>query len=423
MSNDETERLARKPALLTLLITGAAFVVVAAVVIPWDWIPGGELVPAKAADVFTAEEIRRAEEYSTLRRNLGLASYGLSLVVALVLGLTPLGARIIRRLFSRRVWWVVVPLAVAVLLLLGRMVTLPFSVMIHNLNLDYGLSNQGWGSWSVDVLKSYGVGVVLTSLLLLIVVAAARRSRRWWFAWAGGLAAVLVVVASFLYPVVVEPIFNNFTPMAAGPFKASVFDLAESEGVEIEDVLVADASRRTTTLNAYVSGFGGTRRVVVYDNLLDELKPDEARVVIAHELAHAKHGDVLVGTLLGALGSVAGIALLALIMDSRRLQRRSGVSGPGDPAVVALLLALSAAGALVSSPVQNTISRAVEVRADRDSIAATGQGDVFADIQHELSIHSLNDPTPPTLYQVWFGSHPTVLQRVGIPSSLEGGSR
>ena len=422
-SSDDAPALARTPAILVMLGAGALFVVAAAVLVPWSWIPGGELVSATPSDVFTVEEIQRAEEYSTLRRYLSLASYFLSLLVALILGLTPIGARLVRKLTGGRAWWMAVPLGVAAVLLVGRAATLPLSAFIHQLNRDYGLSNQAWGGWGVDVAKSYGVGVVLTSLVLLVLVACARRSPRWWFAWAGGLSALLVVAASFLYPVVVEPIFNKFTPMSAGPFRASVFELAESEGVQVDDVLVADASRRTTTLNAYVSGFGGTRRVVVYDNLLKELTPDEARVVIAHELAHAKHQDVLVGTLLGGLGGVAGLALLALLLDSRRLRRRARVSSPADPAAVALVLALSATGTFLSSPVLNTISRAVEVRADRDSIAATGQGDVFAVMQHELAVHSLSDPTPPRLNHVWFGSHPTVLQRVGIPASLEGRSR
>ena len=137
---------------------------------------------------------------------------------------------------------------------------------------------------------------------------------------------MLSAAGSFLYPVVVEPLFNTFTPMSAGPFKQSVFRLAEQEGVQIDDVLVADASRRTTTLNAYVSGFGSTRRVVVYDNLLDDLTPGQARVVIAHELAHARNDDVVLGTALGSLGAVGAVALLALVLDSPWVRRRAAVA-------------------------------------------------------------------------------------------------
>ena len=414
--------LARRPAAITAVVAALAFVVLAAVLVPWDWIPGGDLVPVSPSDVFTPGEIERAEAYSTARRYLGWASYSVSLLVALALGFTAWGSRLLRKIAGGTRWWLAVPLGVLTLLVLGRVATLPFSVAIHDIGLDYGLTNQPWDAWAIDVAKSQLVSVVLMSLLALVVVGTARFSPRHWFAWGSAAAAVVTFGASFLYPVVVEPLFNNFTPMEAGNFKSSVFELARSEGVQIDDVLVSDASQRTTTLNAYVSGLGNTRRVVVYDNLLNDLTPDEARVVIAHELVHAKNNDVLLGTTLGAIGSVFGISVLALLLDSRRMRRRSAIRGPADPSAVALVLALIAVGTLLGSPIQNTTSRAIEARADRDSIAATGEERVFSEMQHQLAVTSLSDPTPPRLSQFWFGSHPTVLQRVGMPASLEEAS-
>ena len=411
--------LARGAAWATVAVASAVLVLLAVWLVPWDWVPGGRLVPASPHEVFTTEQLARAEEYSAGRRYLGWASYAVSLVVALVLGLTTAGSRLVRRVGGRR-WWLAVPVGTLALLLVGRLVTLPFAVAVYRRNLGYGLTEQGWAGWWADYGKSLLVAWVLTALLLLVVVGAARRSPRFWFAWAGGLAALLVVAGSFLYPLVVEPLFNTFTPMSDGPFKSSVLSMAADEGVEVDDVLVADASRRTTTLNAYVSGFGGTRRVVVYDTLLAELSPAEARVVVAHELAHAKHDDVLVGTALGAAGAVLGVTVLALLLDTAPLRRRAGISGPGDPGSVAVVLALVALGGLLAAPVQNATSRAIEVRADREALAVTGESTTFVDMQRELSLRALSDPTPPAWSQLWFGSHPTVLQRAGLPASLEG---
>lgn len=411
-------RLDRRGAVLLVLGGAVAFLVASIWLVPWSWVPGGRLTPMPVSDLFTADEVRRAEEFARLRRWLGWASYAVSLLLAVLLGLTPLGARLTRRVVGRLRWWLAVPVSVVVLLVIGRLATLPLSLRLRQQNLDYGLTRQSLPDWFADVGRSLLVSTVTASLLVLMLVALARLwPRRWYLGAAVGVVA-LSFAGSLLYPVLVEPLFNRFTSMPAGPFKTSVLRLAEREAVRVDDVLVADASRRTTTLNAYVSGIGGTRRVVVYDTLLEGLSTEEARVVIAHELAHAKHEDVLVGTTLGALGGVAGVGLLALLLDSAWLRRRSGTDGPADPAVAAAVLALVAVGSLLASPVSNTVSRAIETRADRVSLAVTGDGQAFIGMQRRLALEAFHDPTPPAWSQFWFGSHPTVLQRAGLPASL-----
>jgi len=405
------------------LFAAVAVVVGAWVSTPWDWVPGGELVPATPEQLFSAAEIERAEEFAALRRALSWSSYGISLFVTCLLGFTSLGSRLLQRVGGRLRWWLAVPLGVLLLLLIGRVVTLPFALLVREQNLEYDLTRQSLGAWALDRVLSLGVSWAVTSLLLLALVGLARLGGRRWYVWAGGAAALLVVAGSFLYPVLVEPVFNRFTPLQNGPLRDRVLVLADRQGVEVSEVLVADASRRTTTLNAYVSGLGETRRVVLYDTLLEQAPVDEVEVIVAHELAHAKHDDVLVGTLLGAGGAVVGVSLLALALGSPGLRRRSGTSGAGDPASVALVLAMVAVGGFVTSPLVSSVSRAVEMRADRESLVATGESGAFLQIHRRLSIESVSDPTPPRWSQFWFGSHPTVLERAGLPSSLEEASR
>lgn len=412
-------RLARGSAWATAATSAAVLVILAVVLVPWDWVPGGTLRPAGVSDLFTADQVARAEDYSATRRGLAWGSYAVSLLVAGVLGFTPLGARLVRRAGARLPWWAAVPAAVLVVLAIGRVATLGLAVARHRHDLAFGLTEQSWTGWAGDQGRSLGVSWLMTALAALALVAVARRFPRRWFLGGGALAAGLVLAGSFLYPVLVEPVFNRFEPMPPGELRASVLALAERQGVDVDEVLVADASRRTTTLNAYVSGFGGTRRVVVYDTLLEGVPDDQVWVVVAHELAHARHHDVLVGTMLGALGTVTGISLLALALDSPRLRRRAGVPGAGDPTVVPVALALVAAGGLLAAPLQSGISRAVEMRADREALAVTGDARTFVGMQRELALASLADPTPPDWSQLWFGSHPTVLERAGLPASLE----
>ena len=177
-------------------------------------------------------------------------------------------------------------------------------------------------------------------------------------------------------------------------------------------MLVTDASRRTTTLNAYVSGYGDTRRVVVYDNLVNDLPEDQTLSVVAHELAHAKHNDPLVGSLLGAVGTFAAVGLLGLVLGIGA-SRREGCRA-GQVAVVPLVLALSAWGTLAGSPIENMVSRQIETRADVEALRTTQDPAAFIAVQKQLAVRGLSDPTPPAWSQFWFGSHPTVLQRVAI---------
>lgn len=399
----------RRVALVTCGTGVLVLVVVAALWVPWDVVPGGRVLPVPASVVFSADEIARAERFTHWARIWGYLSLAVSLGVAGWFGFTDRGRRLVARLPGP--WWVQVPLTVAALTLVGRLVTLPAAVVVQRLRLDYGLSRQSWWSFTVDQATAQAVTIVLTAIGVLVVVGCARRWARAWPAVVGGLLAALVVVGSFVYPVLVEPLSNNFEPLPDGPLRTQILALASEEGVAVDDVLVADASRRTTTLNAYVSGFGSTRRVVLYDTLITGLSDAEIQSVAAHELAHAKHRDVLTGTALGAAGALVGVGLLGLVLAALR---RRGHPGPDSAAVVPLLLALSAVASFAVLPVQNAVSRQLETRADVDAVRTTGDPQGFADLQRQLALRSLADPTPPALAVLWFASHPTTLTRIAI---------
>jgi STE24 endopeptidase len=184
-------------------------------------------------------------------------------------------------------------------------------------------------------------------------------------------------------------------------------------------VLVSDASRRTTALNAYVSGFGSTRRIVVYDTVLDQLPDDQIESIAAHELGHVVTDDVLTGTLMGALGAAAGVAALGWLLSFPALRRRSGADSVGDPRIVPLILFLLAVGTVVSTPAQNLVSRHIEARADVHALDLTRDPDAFTSLQRDLAVTNLNDPDPQAAWQWFFGSHPTAAQRVGLAQQWE----
>lgn len=402
----DTGPAARRVALGTVLIGVAAFLLIAASRVPWDPVPGGMPAPAKASSVFSFSEVERGEHYARWARTWSWSSLAVSLAVACWLGFSRRG-----RAWAERVpgwWWVRITLVVAALTVVGRVVTLPFAIALRRLALGEGLAAGSWSDWAADVVKGELITVVTTSLAVVALVGSVRRWPRAWPAVAGAVAAALVVLGSFVYPVLVEPVFNQFESLPDGPLRTEVLALADREGVAVDDVLVADASRRTTTLNAYVSGFGHTRRVVLYDNLVEGTPRDEVISVVAHELAHAKHGDVVTGTALGAAGALVGVGLLGLLLaaDGRRDLRSAGT--------VPCLLALVAIATLATAPVQNGISRRLEARADQTALEQTNDPQAFVALQRRLALRAHADPTPPAWSQFWFGSHPTALERIAV---------
>jgi STE24 endopeptidase len=396
-------------------LASVALVITAAVTTPWDWLPGGSLAPIDKSGGLRQPVLDRIDAYRDDIVPVGLASTAVSLVVAIALGLTSWGSRLVRRLPGSRWWALQTLIAVAVLLAIGQIVTLPLAIRAQMVERDFGLATNSWGAWVVDQLTSLAVAIVLTAIPVVVVLAMARRWRRWWLP-ASLTAGGLVIVGSFGYPLVVEPLYNNFDEMHDGPLRSSLIQMAEDDGIEIDDVLVADASKRTSSLNAYVSGFGATKRIVVYDTLLHEASPDEVRLVVAHELGHAENDDVLHGTIVGALGAVAGVTLLALLLTSRRLAERAGYRAdrPGEAVVVPAILALVACGTFLASPVQNLISRAIEARADVHSLDVTHDPETFEATQRRLAQANLSSPWPSRPLYVWFASHPSLAQRIAL---------
>ena len=251
-----------------------------------------------------------------------------------------------------------------------------------------------------------------------------RFAPRWWWALGAAGAAVLVVLLSFVLPVLVEPVFNRFTPMEPGPLRTELMALAERDRVPVRDVLVADASRRTRAVNAYVSGFGPTRRIVVYDTLLREATPAEVTSVVAHELGHAKDRDVLAGTLTGALGAAAAVTALYLLGSWGGLLRAAGVDSIAQPRAFALLLAVVAVAGLVEHAGAGAGCPGRWRRGPtRTRSALTGDPATFEAMQRRLATVNLADPDPPRWEYLYSASHPSTVERMAAARAYARESR
>ena len=195
-------------------------------------------------------------------------------------------------------------------------VTLPFTIVLRIRSRDVGLNTRSWAGWAWDWLLSVTINAVLMGLVAMALLWLMRRLPRYW--WVGG--SVVVIVAATLWvlvsPVVLDPLFNRFTPLRQEPLRGEVLRLARDAGVQVSEIQVMDASKRTTGANAYVAGLGASKRIVIYDNLLNDFDHAEQLNIIAHELGHEHYKDVRNGLIYIAI--VAPFGMFALALAVRR---------------------------------------------------------------------------------------------------------
>jgi STE24 endopeptidase len=365
-----------------------------------------EPAPVEVEQYFTAFQLDRAEDFRGLQRVLGLAGLGVGVAALAVLAWRP-PERLIARVQARPLLGgAAVGAGISLLLVV---VELPLRAWMRERALDVGLATQAWPDWAVDVAKSAGIGAVTAAIGGLVAVALIRRFPRNWWAPASALVVAYAVVTVWLWPVVIDPLFNRFEPLRPGPLREDVVELAERAGVDVGEVYRVDASRRTSAANAYVNGLGHSKRVVLYDNLIDRFPHDEVRIVVAHELAHQKHNDLLRGLAWLALVAPAGTFLTQALAE--RFAGRRKLGSPGGLPAVALAVSLVALGLNCAS---NALSRQVEARADVFALDLTRDPADFVKFERRIAIRNISDPDPPQLFQLLFATHPTTVERIGI---------
>jgi STE24 endopeptidase len=295
----------------------------------------------------------------------------------------------------------------------SALVRLPLSVWLGLLHeRAFGFSRQTWRDFALDRLKAVTIGSVLAGAALAGLVLCANAFASAWPLVAAGAAALVVLLLSFVAPVVLEPIFNKFRPLEDSSLRDAVLKLADAAMVPVQEVLVADASKRTTKLNAYVSGLGATRRVVLYDTLVEQASTPEILTVVAHELGHRRYRHVALVTALAMAGVVAVVLALWALLSSEAVLDAIDATGPGDARVVAFVLLVASLLGIAGAPLQAALSRRWEYACDRFAIEQTGDLGAFESAFGRLSEANLPDPAPPRLAYLWLFAHPTVPERL-----------
>jgi STE24 endopeptidase len=377
-------------------------------------------VKVRVQDYFTPAQIERAKDYRGPVYVIGFSSLALNLVVLGLLGLGTFSRSLTG--WAKRVTkdgWVRCSLMLAaVVTFVPAVFELPFTVARWRHDRNFGLAtNSVWGLLA-DYAKATGFSLVAAAVLALVYVSVAKKFARAWPFLLGAAGVALTFLVIFILPLIYEPAFNSFKN-ADPATRARVEALAAREGVRVDRVLISNASIRTTTENAYVSGLGSTKRVVLYDTLVKSLPPREVDLVVAHEFGHVAHNDILKGALVGSAGVVAAVAAIWWLLRRRGLLDRIGARDHADPAVLPFIAFFLAAATLVTLPLANWISRHEEAAADHAAIVATNDPGTAVRLEVDLAVHDIADLQPNGFIHWAFFTHPSALERIQAAVNYE----
>lgn len=369
--------------------------------------------------------LKRARRYSRTRQWLALADLlwsGALAAIALSSGASARLRERAERVAPRRLGPVMPYTAAAIVF--SALLSLPLSYLRgFAVERRYGLSNQSRRAWLGDQAKQLGVGLVLGAPLTQGVYWIMRRYPRRWWAVLSALTVPFTVVLGQLAPVLILPLFNKYEPLKDRALAERITTLAADQGVRVAAVLQMDMSRQTSKANAFFTGLGATKRIVLGDTLLDEFTPDEVEVVLAHELAHQVHRDLWKGIGVGTLATIVTSYAVHRLAPPllARFGPRYGLDtsqGAADVAAMPLLGLLLGGVSLILSPLQHAWTRTmVERTADRYALDLTRNPTAFVGAMTKLGRMNLADPKPPALIKYLLYSHPPLQERIEMGRS------
>lgn len=382
---------------------------------------GAMFLPAPASTVelarayFSEDVIARGQQYAFERRWLSWGEILLQLAFLLALVVHGWGKRWAEAcLRLARGWWLpTVVLLGACIYVAQALLGLPFAVGRYYHMKAWGLTERPLADWFAEYGLGLGVTAVIEGIVLVGLYLLVRWLPRWWWLAAATGTVVLAILFAMVLPVLIAPLFNTFTPIEQtqwANWQKSLHTLIEKADVPVQEILVMNASKQSTHTNAYFTGFGATRRIVLYDNLLAKHTLPEVESILAHEIGHWLHDHIVQGIALGGVAALVGFYFLARIL--RWAQTQFGLYGPSDPKGLPIILLAGALGSWLVMPVGNFVSRHFERQADMMALELARQPDVFIEAEKKLAIDNISNVTP-TPWGVWlFSTHPPAVERI-----------
>jgi STE24 endopeptidase len=284
----------------------------------------------------------------------------------------------------------------------------------------YGFNRSTVKTWAADQAKSFAVSTLLLLIVAVPVLLLFRWLPHYWWLWAFAVMAVIQLGLTVLYPIVIAPLFNTFEPLKDEALAKKVEDLIRSTGMKAGGICQMDAGRRSSHSNAYFTGLGNTKRVVLFDTLLEAHTHDEILAVLAHELGHYKRRHILKGFLLSQVMSFTGLFLTAQLLQWDMLYSTFGIAESRPYAAFFTVAVFWRKVGYFVQPLLMAYSRKNEREADRFAAELMGSGEALALAFKKLAAHNLANLVPHPLYVWLYYSHPPIPERVSALSGSRG---
>jgi len=370
----------------------------------------------------TPRELMLSEEYSRLKNLIFFLSIPYEWIIyigILVLGISKTfqeWAKITAKLSGMQtavyLFW---------LSALVEALTFPLNFAAYQLSKTYGISTQTFSHWMKDELIDFWVNYILMLAIVIVLYWLIRKyEKRWWFyAWL--LSVPFTVFLTFIQPVVIDPLYNDFYPLTNKELEKKILALAEEANIPAEHVFEVNMSEKTNALNAYVTGVGGNSRIVLWDTTLQKLKEEEILFIMAHEMGHYVMKHIYWGVAGYILLTFIGLYITSRLMKwfIRRWHPHLKVKKQGEIASLPLFLLIISLLNFIATPVVNTVSRYEEHAADRYAIELTNDAEAAISSFQELTRAGLSEVNPPYLVKLFRYTHPTILERITFLSTYE----
>jgi STE24 endopeptidase len=372
------------------------------------------VVPAAFAGVVEPETYKRSVSYTLTRNKFSILASIVSSAALLAVVLTGFLGFLDKAIRAIPVHpYLQGILFIFAVSLLFQLISLPFSLYsTFGIEARFGFNKMTPGLYVRDLVKGLTLSAAIAVPVLLALFWFMDKSGPLWWIWAFCAMTVFQLVMTVIYPLVIAPLFNKFAPLAEGSLRERILSLAVKLGFRTKGIFVMDGSRRSRHSNAYFTGIGRVKRIVLFDTLVNTMSEDEVLSVLAHEIGHERKNHVRKGLAVTLVMSLAGFWILSLLLPYLPLYRAFGFHQTGYHAILVLLAFCSGPFTFFLKPIGSIWSRRHEYEADRFAVEGIGSAEPMKSALIRLTRDNLSNLTPHPLYSFYHYSHPTIAERL-----------